>query len=81
MVPEETVDDEAEGSDNEGDLDKLVHESLTKKDKKVRTPKTKYVPSEETAELRDQRTIFVGNLPIEVASKKVRFCSNSVSML
>ncbi len=70
MVPEKTGDDEAERSDNDGDLDKLVHESLTKKDKKTRAPKTKYVPSEEVAEQRDQRTIFVGNLPIEVASKR-----------
>lgn len=70
-VPKESGDEEDGGSDNEEDPDNLVHESLTKKNKKVRTPKTKYVPSEETSELRDQRTIFVGNLPIDLASKKV----------
>ena len=78
MVPEKTGDDEAEHSGNDGNLDKLVHECLTKKDKKIRASKTKYVPSEETVEQRDQRTIFVGNLPVEVASKKVRLKSNSI---
>ncbi|KAF8195586.1 hypothetical protein BJ912DRAFT_957479 [Pholiota molesta] len=64
-------DGEGLGSDEEGDPSKLVHESLTKKNKKARTPKAKHVPKEETPEQRDQRTIFVGNLPIELASKKI----------
>ncbi|KAF8967173.1 hypothetical protein BDZ97DRAFT_1656759, partial [Flammula alnicola] len=54
----------------EEDSTQLIHESLSKKNKKVRASKTKHVPQEETPELRDQRTVFVGNLPIELASKK-----------
>jgi len=51
----------------------LVHESLLKGGKsKSRSGKQKFVPSEETPEKRDQRTIFVGNLPIDVAKKRVR---------
>lgn len=50
----------------------LIHESLQKNMKKIsRTPKQKYVPEDESPNQRDQRTIFVGNLPIELASKKV----------
>ena len=66
------LDESDEGeSDDEGPT-KLIHESLQKKIKTtVRTPKLKYVPEDETPNLRDQRTIFVGNLPIELASKKV----------
>ncbi|KAF5315204.1 hypothetical protein D9619_007095 [Psilocybe cf. subviscida] len=48
----------------------LVHESVEKKTKKVRAAKTKFVPQDETPEQRDLRTIFVGNLPLDAASKK-----------
>lgn len=64
----------AEGSNANEDSDDpttLVHESLKKPAKKAKGPKAKFVPQTETPELRDQRTIFVGNLPIEVASKMV----------
>ena len=51
------------------------HESLTAKtlEEKDGGPKTKtkYVPPEETKEQRDERTIFVGNLPPEMAKSKV----------
>jgi len=51
------------------------HESLAAKTsrKNDRTPKNKakYVPPEETKEQRDERTIFMGNLPTEVAKSKV----------
>ncbi|KAF9465356.1 hypothetical protein BDZ94DRAFT_1254353 [Collybia nuda] len=61
-------------SDNEDELEneKLpVHESLQKEKKSSRTgPKVKFVPLEETPEQRDQRTIFIGNLSIEVAQKR-----------
>jgi nucleolar protein 12 len=63
-----------EGSSADEDDDDpttLVHESLKKSAKKKKGPKTKCIPQTETPELRDQRTIFVGNLPIEVASKTV----------
>lgn len=66
-------DVDKDGSDSDGEEDgnatNLVHESVKKSPKK-RVPKVKYVPQEETSELRDRRTIFVGNLPLEVASKK-----------
>ncbi|RDB14824.1 Nucleolar protein 12 [Hypsizygus marmoreus] len=50
----------------------LVHESLQKNgNKKSRSgPKAKFVPTDETSEQRDQRTIFVGNLSVDVASKR-----------
>jgi nucleolar protein 12 len=49
-----------------------VHESLQKDKKHNRAAaKTKFVPADETAERRDQRTIFVGNLSVEVAQKRV----------
>ncbi|TFK33036.1 hypothetical protein BDQ12DRAFT_691735 [Crucibulum laeve] len=55
--------------DEEGDPKELVHESLREKKKSSRS-KQKFVPSEETAELRDKRTIFIGNLPIDIAQKR-----------
>ena len=70
--------DEGSSADEDGnDPTTLVHESLKKSAKKAKGPKVKCVPQTETPELRDQRTIFVGNLPIEVASKTVR-TSNSM---
>ena len=62
--------------DDEGDPSKLVHESLLKGKKGGyggSSSKRKYVPSEETPERRNARTIFVGNVPAEVA--KSRVCS------
>jgi len=62
------------GSDEkeEGDYQRvtLVHESLMKYTKKQ--TKKKHVRDDETREMRDRRTIFVGNLPLEILSKKVR---------
>jgi nucleolar protein 12 len=49
-----------------------THESLLPaKSKRIRSSKPKYAPSDETAYQRDLRTIFIGNLPLEVAQKKV----------
>ena len=60
-------------SDVEDDPSQLVHESVSKKSvTKVRAKKVKYVPSDETPEQRNSRTIFVGNVAIEVAKSKVR---------
>lgn len=63
-------------SDHEEEVDTeepLVHEALQKGKKGSRSgPKVKFVPSDETPERRDQRTIFIGNLSVEVAQKKVR---------
>ncbi|EGN93820.1 hypothetical protein SERLA73DRAFT_171723 [Serpula lacrymans var. lacrymans S7.3] len=61
-------------SDEEGDPSKLVHEALAKdgsSNKKGSTgSKAKYIPEDETPEQRDARTIFVGNLSVNVAQKK-----------
>ena len=66
-------------SDPEEDHSKLVHESLSSSTAKSRgrssRAKPKYSPVEETPEQRDSRTIFIGNLPLEVARKKVRSTS------
>ncbi|KDR82884.1 hypothetical protein GALMADRAFT_56971 [Galerina marginata CBS 339.88] len=68
-APASDSKDQESDSEEDGDLTKLVHESVKKANKKV-SRIAKYVPEEETPELREQRTIFVGNLPLEVASKK-----------
>ena len=59
--------------DDEGDPSQLVHESLVPGGKhKHGGHKTKYVPEGETSEQRDARTVFVGNVPLEVMKSKVR---------
>ena len=67
-------DDGSEDSDDEGDPSNLVHESLLKGEKtkgQSRHGKAKFAPSEETPEQRDARTIFVGNVAIEVTKSRV----------
>lgn len=76
---DKSSDSDTEDEDEDVDPTTLVHESVKKSSKKARGPKVKHVPSEETPELRDQRTVFVGNLPLEVASKKV--CSSLIKFL
>lgn len=53
-----------------------VHESLLEgsksRSKPTSTRKTKYVPDGETKEQRDRRSIFIGNVPSEVAKNRVR---------
>ncbi|TEB22964.1 hypothetical protein FA13DRAFT_1694751 [Coprinellus micaceus] len=69
----ETDDVDEEGGESDADVDPaaLVHESLQSGGKsKSRSGKQKYVPEDETPEKRDQRTVFVGNLPLAVASKR-----------
>ncbi|KAK7464220.1 Nucleolar protein 12 [Stygiomarasmius scandens] len=68
--------DEVEGSE-EDDADALPpqHESLSSKkgkgkDKSKPKRKEKYIPDGETPVQRDARTIFIGNLSLEVAQKK-----------
>lgn len=69
MVIEDDENEEGEGEDDE----ELVHESLKPTSKRQRQKKTqKYVPEAESQEDRDRRTIFVGNLSLEVAKSKVR---------
>lgn len=70
-------DEDAE--DDEGDASQLVHESLSgsksRKDRRGKRTKEKFVPEGETAEQRNERTVFVGNVAVEVAKSKVRTVS------
>lgn len=78
---------ESEGEDDEEeDASRLVHESLSgpksRKDRRgKRTKKEKFVPQEETIEQRNDRTIFVGNVAVEVAKSKVCFDVPFISFL
>ncbi|KAF5360334.1 hypothetical protein D9756_005093 [Leucocoprinus leucothites] len=70
-------DGKASGDDaeevSEDDASNLVHESLAGKAKsksKVKSKKQKYVPTDETPARRDQRTVFIGNLSLDVAQKR-----------
>ncbi len=59
-------------SDEEGDPTKLVHESLNNGSKtRSSTSKAKYVPADESPERRDARTIFVGNVLVDVVKNRV----------
>ena len=63
-------------SDSEADASQLVHETVTKADRHGKPrPARKRVhherPPDETKEQRDACTIFIGNVPIEVAKSKV----------
>jgi nucleolar protein 12 len=65
--------DEDEDEDEDEDAKSFVHESLKTTKKKQKTkPAKAYIPPNESQADRDRRTIFVGNLPIDVASSKVR---------
>ncbi|KIM73678.1 hypothetical protein PILCRDRAFT_722317 [Piloderma croceum F 1598] len=69
-VGKEPVKD-VEASDEEVDPSQLAHESVAKPaGKSSRNRKSKHVPENETADQRDRRTIFVGNLSVEVAQKR-----------
>jgi nucleolar protein 12 len=61
--------------DSDSEVD-MLHETLSGAVKKKRAPSSankskKYTPAEETPDQRDQRTIFVGNLSVQVAQKRV----------
>lgn len=73
-VEDEEAEEVSSGSDNEGDSSKLVHESLQKSPQskeQSRHGKPKFVPSKETPEQRDARTVFVGNVAVEVTKSRV----------
>lgn len=72
-VPDKSEDS---GSDDEGDPAKLVHETVSGA-KSHKPTKRKIVPSDETPEQRDLRTIFVGNVPVDVVKSKVRHSLDS----
>jgi nucleolar protein 12 len=67
---EPTLGNEDESDDSE--FSPLVHESIApqKRDRSSKK-KTKYIPEGETKEDRDARTIFIGNISVEVAKSKV----------
>jgi len=61
-------------SDSEGETSQLVHETaVVKKDRssKTRQGHVHNVNPDETKEQREARTIFLGNVPVEVAKEKV----------
>ncbi|KAK0457413.1 uncharacterized protein EV420DRAFT_1629835 [Desarmillaria tabescens] len=74
------------GGESEPDEDpsKLVHESVAQSATFTgrSSQKRKFVPSDETQEQRDLRTIFVGNLSIEVAQKSShRYAQSALKQL
>ncbi|KAF4603695.1 hypothetical protein EYR40_000863 [Pleurotus pulmonarius] len=81
VLPEETEEvaellvrgeqDVTDASSDEVDIPP-VHESLQKGKKRVKAARQAvYVPPEETPTKRNMRTIFIGNLPLAVAQKKL----------
>lgn len=65
-----------EDEENDENVPPPQHESLgagpsQKRDRGSKN-KTKYIPQDETKEQKDERTIFIGNLPADVAKNKVR---------
>ncbi|KAI0263998.1 hypothetical protein BC834DRAFT_885008 [Gloeopeniophorella convolvens] len=58
-------------SGSEADASELVHETVTKdKRSKARSKHASQTPPDETKEQRDARTIFLGNVSVEVAKSK-----------
>ncbi|KZT73879.1 hypothetical protein DAEQUDRAFT_761831 [Daedalea quercina L-15889] len=69
----EENDRDSSTSEDEGDPSTLVHESLLKDSQRHNgdgRSKRKYAPEDESSERRNARTIFVGNVPIEVAQSR-----------
>jgi len=68
-------------SESEGETSQLVHETAVKKNKnrrsRTRPGKVHSSPPDETKEERDARTIFLGNVPMEVAKGKVLYTMSS----
>ncbi|KXN80838.1 Nucleolar protein 12 [Leucoagaricus sp. SymC.cos] len=66
--------EEEDQDQDDNEAEDLVHESLkgkkAKSRSKSRTKKQKYVPPDETPAQRDQRTVFIGNLALEVAQSR-----------
>ncbi|KAJ6497409.1 hypothetical protein C8R45DRAFT_1211303 [Mycena sanguinolenta] len=68
---EEVEGDDSDESDlNDSDAPLPAHESLTKRVRTKPAKKAKTVPENETPVQRNARTLFVGELPMEVAQKK-----------
>ncbi|KAH8110482.1 hypothetical protein DFH11DRAFT_769405 [Phellopilus nigrolimitatus] len=62
----------ASDSTSEDDAPVPEHESLTKSNRRKRdaVKKAKYVPESETREQRNARSVFVGNLPVQVVTSR-----------
>ncbi|GLB38746.1 putative RNA recognition motif containing protein [Lyophyllum shimeji] len=69
---DEEVESDEEEDPHDVDPSSLVHETMKKDGKKTSRSgsKAKFVPPDETPEQRDQRTIFIGNLSVDVAQKR-----------
>lgn len=80
-VEEEDNDAElSEGSEIDTD-EELIHETTdttSKRKRKLATKLPKYTPANESSQDRDRRSIFIGNLPIEVTKSKVSLESSDV---
>lgn len=61
---------DSDGGDSDGPSN-LVHETLRANEPKAGGKRQKCVPSDETQAQKDARTIFIGNLPPEVAQTRV----------
>ena len=86
---DEAVEDSEQNSsssdpgEDDGEYVPPVHESLARvagPDSASSSKKSrKYVPSDETPDQRELRTIFVGNVPSRVMTTKVSWCHISLS--
>lgn len=79
----DAAEDKDDGDDAPPQHESLASTSTTKRVReRVPKSKSKYTPPDETKEQRDARTIFIGNLPVEIIKSQVRnpeFVSQSCS--
>lgn len=68
-------------SESDGDPSRLVHESVLNSGKSKHGPRTKFVPESETAEQRNERTVFVGNVPVDLVKDRVREMTHLIPVL
>jgi nucleolar protein 12 len=66
---EEDVDEDSSDEDD-GDISKLVHETVAGTAKKPKVKAVKYVPADETPTDKARRSLFIGNLPVECVNSK-----------
>jgi nucleolar protein 12 len=73
-VVEEEEEEENDAELSEIDTDEeLIHEAAdttSKRKRKLATKLPKYTPADESSQDKDRRSIFVGNLPMEVTKSK-----------
>ena len=76
-------EDAGESSDDEHTTAPLVHETITNNGttSSVATrSRSAYIPSGETKEQRERRTVFIGNIPIEVAKSRVNYKTHCLDL-